>query len=155
MKCTPQEEAALRARFEEAFKLSADGNADLFGRQLGYLNGGYVRQVVSGEKPVRQAIIERVHAIKGGAFEGWFNGYVPWARVNSAPVMDVRRFSLPGLELAAAFDRLPDVPKKLQVYTALLDEFRRLAIELAPQPAAAPQTRALETGPRHALPRRQ
>lgn len=134
MKCTPQQDERLRQRFVEAFEKAAGGNADLFGRQLGYLNGGYVRQVVGGEKPVRQAIIERVSAIPG--YAGWFDGLVPWHQ-SSIPTPDTRKFSLAALELAGAFDRVPDGREKLRVYAVLLDELRRAAL-----PAAAPQTPA-------------
>ena len=48
----------------------AGGSADAFGRLTGYTNGGYIREVLNKKKPVREALIERVHAAKGMA--GWF-----------------------------------------------------------------------------------
>lgn len=137
MKATPQQEETLRQRFVEAFQLAAGGNADLFGRMLGHTNGGYVRQVVSGKQPVRQALIERVHGM-GGQFAGWFAGMIPWAEVPSgAP--DMRRFSLAGLELAQAFDSVPDGPGKMRLYAVLQDEIRRAQLppEARPRPVPA------------------
>lgn len=137
MKCTPQQDERLRQRFAEAFQAAAGGNADAFGRALGYLNGGYVRQVMSGEKPVRQALIERVHGM-GGQFATWFAGMIPWAETPSgAP--DMRRFSLAGLELAGAFDAVPDGPGKVRLYAVLQDEIRRAQLppEARPRPAPA------------------
>lgn len=64
MRSTPELDRKLRERLIEALNKSCEGNADAFARKLGHLNGGYVRQIVKGEKPVRESIIERVHAME-------------------------------------------------------------------------------------------
>jgi len=75
MRSTPELDRKLRQRFIEACASRSDGNADAFGRLLGYTNGGYVREIVRGVKPVREAIIERVHSLEG--LEGWFAPLLP------------------------------------------------------------------------------
>lgn len=71
MQTTPVIEAALRKRLQQAIDEFAAGSADRFGRLLGYTNGGYLREVLNGKKPVRDAIIQRTHAVKQMA--GWFD----------------------------------------------------------------------------------
>jgi hypothetical protein len=71
MQTTPAIEAALRARLRQAIDDFAGGSADRFGRLLGYTNGGYLREVLSEKKPVRDAIIQRTHAVK--EMVGWFD----------------------------------------------------------------------------------
>lgn len=71
MQTTPAIEAALRARLKQGIDKFAGGSADRFGRLLGYANGGYLREILNGSKPVRDAIIKRTHAVESMA--GWFN----------------------------------------------------------------------------------
>jgi phage repressor protein C with HTH and peptisase S24 domain len=49
-----------------------DGNRTDFGRRLGYKDGAFVRQMLSGEKPVTEKTIRKIEAIPGLA--GWFTG---------------------------------------------------------------------------------
>lgn len=71
MRSTPAIDEKLRLRLDEAVTKFADGNTDLFGRKLGYLNGGYIREAISKKKPVREALIERVHGTE--EMRGWFD----------------------------------------------------------------------------------
>jgi hypothetical protein len=75
VRTTPELDRLLRERFVAACKKETNGNADAFGRLLGYTNGGYVREIVRGVKPVREAIIERVQALPG--YAGWFADLMP------------------------------------------------------------------------------
>ncbi len=50
----------------------AGGSADAFARIVGYVNGGYIREALNGKKPVREALIDRVHRCSG--MEQWFAG---------------------------------------------------------------------------------
>lgn len=61
----------LRQLLADAVKKFAGGSADKLGRLMGYTNGGFIREIVNGKKPVRSAIIERMHKIEGAA--GWFD----------------------------------------------------------------------------------
>ena len=70
VRSTPEQDERLRLRLEQAVREFAGGSADAFGRLTGYTNGGYIREVLNKKKPVREALIERVHAAKGMA--GWF-----------------------------------------------------------------------------------
>lgn len=71
MRSTPAIDEQLRARLIEAVQKLDDGSADAFGRRLGYTNGGYIREVLNGKKPVREALIARANATKELA--GWFS----------------------------------------------------------------------------------
>lgn len=70
MRSTPVKDEQLRKRLIEAVDRLDKGSADAFGRRLGYTNGGYIREVINGKKPVREALIERAHAAEG--LRGWF-----------------------------------------------------------------------------------
>jgi hypothetical protein len=72
MRSTPERDAWLRERLIEAVKQFAGGSRDKFGRLLGYTNGGYIREIIDGKKPVREAILERACGVKELA--GWFEG---------------------------------------------------------------------------------
>jgi hypothetical protein len=60
----------LRQRLQEAVDKFAGGSADKFGQLIGYANGGYVRECLNRKKPVRESLIDRVHAAAGMA--AWF-----------------------------------------------------------------------------------
>lgn len=71
VRSTPEQDVRLRLRLAAAVEQFAGGSADKFGQLIGYANGGYVREVLNEKKPVREKMIERVHARKEMA--GWFN----------------------------------------------------------------------------------
>lgn len=71
MRSTPKKDESLRQRLAEAVERFSEGSADDFGRKIGYANGGYVREALSGKKPVREALIERVHGT--APMRGWFD----------------------------------------------------------------------------------
>lgn len=71
MRSTPAKDEALRQRLAKAVHDFAEDNTDEFGRMLGYVNGGYIREHLAGKKPVREAVIDRVHAHEKMA--GWFD----------------------------------------------------------------------------------
>lgn len=59
MRSTPKKDESLRQRLAEAVERFSEGSADDFGRKIGYANGGYVREALSGKKPVREALLVR------------------------------------------------------------------------------------------------
>lgn len=71
MRSNPERDAWLRERLREAVAVHANGSADKFGRMLGYTNGGYIREILDGKKPLRSAIIERAASVK--ALQAWFD----------------------------------------------------------------------------------
>jgi hypothetical protein len=71
----PEVDAAVRARLHEAVNKFTGGNTDAFARMIGYLNGGFLRELLAGNKPVRNAIVRRFEAVP--ELRGWFEGYVP------------------------------------------------------------------------------
>ena len=74
MRSTPDQDEQLRLRLEEAVRKFAGGSADKFGQMIGYANGGYVRECLKKIKPVRESIIERVHAHI--MMRGWFSAHL-------------------------------------------------------------------------------
>lgn len=145
MRSTPELDRQLQRRFAEAVEKATEGNADGFGRMLGYTNGGYVREILRGVKPVREAIIERVHGLAG--FADWFTPLLPAVVARDVGIGADSfgpRFSLPAIELAKAFDAAPEGVKR-RLYAILLDEIRRAAAPALPShlPDSAPNA------PRH------
>lgn len=70
MRSTPDLDRALEQRLREAVVRFAGGSADAFGQKIGYANGGYIREVLTKKKPVRESLIERVHAVP--EMRDWF-----------------------------------------------------------------------------------
>lgn len=144
MRSTPELDRKLRERFIEAVDKVSRGNAEDFGRKMGHLNGGYVRQVVAGKKPVRESAIERVHAIEGCA--GWFDRLLPGV---VAVDLDARagrdafwlQVSPEAREMARRFEDLPDDQNREHLYWTLLNLIRLAALDASstvPVPDAAP-----------------
>lgn len=77
MRSTPAIDQSLRARLQQAVDLFDAGSADAFGRRIGYANGGYIREVLLGKKPVREALIDRVHG--KNELADWFADLLPGA----------------------------------------------------------------------------
>jgi hypothetical protein len=93
MRSTPDQDARLRLRLIEAVEKVSNGNAEAFGKALGFNNGGYIRLCVreSGPRPVRETIIDRVHALPGMA--GWFDPVL--STVSAADLKAQQRLALP------------------------------------------------------------
>ena len=137
MKSTAEIDAALRARLHEAVNRFTAGNTDAFGRLLGYMNGGYVREMLVGNKPVRRAIIERANA--NPELAGWFDDFLP------KPVQPVQVLPADALRIAETFAKLPvesvaPADSRHQLY---IDIMAMLTARLAagPTTARAPQPR--------------
>lgn len=94
MRSTPAIDEKLRLRLAEAVTQFDDGSADAFGRRLKYTNGGYIREALAGKKPVREALIDRVHARPEMA--GWFNDVLPssWQASTVASAEPVARSTM-------------------------------------------------------------
>lgn len=128
MRSTPELDAKLRARLIEAVDALTNGNADAFGRRLGYTNGGYIREIIRNVKPVRESLIDRVHALPG--YEGWFAHLLPsvvaadLAQRTAASAFD-EPFSRAAMVLARDFDAVPAGPPKEVLYQVLRDQIRR------------------------------
>lgn len=126
----------MRHRLKEAVQRLADGSAEKLGRLLGYTNGGFVREIVTGGKPVGKAVVARMEDVPGG--RGWFNGAPGQAGVadvqvkygHGRPTAAAPKTKRPlpdqALGLAVRFDALPDGRLKDALYaamSALLDGF--------------------------------
>jgi hypothetical protein len=65
--------ARLRAELlEAAIQKVTGGNQTEFGRRLGYKDGAFVRQMISGTKPVSEKTIRKIESLPG--MGGWFSG---------------------------------------------------------------------------------
>jgi len=49
------------------------GNKIELARALGFKSGAFVHQMLSGIRPILEKTIDKVHAIKGGKYRGWFD----------------------------------------------------------------------------------
>jgi SOS-response transcriptional repressor LexA len=61
---------ALKAAIDKL----CDGNRTAFGRRLGYKDGAFVRQMLSGDRPITEKTIRTIEAIPG--MRGWFSKVV-------------------------------------------------------------------------------
>jgi len=72
MRRTPEIDAWLHQRLRLAVDDLEGGSADEFGRMLGYLNGGSVRQSLRGVRRVQQAILDRAETAADARLHDWF-----------------------------------------------------------------------------------
>ena len=139
VRSNPLQDERLRKRLQEAVDHFAGGSADLFGRKLGYTNGGYIRELLRGPKPVRGAVIERMDAVEG--MGGWFDDVV--APVTARDLAEARRPSTAGAglaeSLAAALCALDD-----EALAQARQALATLAASPDSQRAARALTRALD-----------
>lgn len=89
MRSTPDQDARLRARLQEAVDRFSDGNAEAFAKRIGFSNGGYIRMCLRADnpRPVRESVIDRVHAVD--EMRGWFDPVL--APVSAADVRSAAR----------------------------------------------------------------
>jgi len=59
------------ARMEAAIEKFSAGNKSEFGRRLGYKDGAFIRQMLSGDRPIREKTISAIEALPG--MRGWFS----------------------------------------------------------------------------------
>ena len=59
------------SRLEAAIEKLDGGNKSAFGRRLGHKDGGQVRQLIAGTRPITEKTIRKIEAFEGMA--GWFD----------------------------------------------------------------------------------
>jgi hypothetical protein len=59
------------ARLGAAIDKFSAGNKSEFGRRLGYKDGAFIRQMLSGDRPIREKTISAIEALPG--MRGWFS----------------------------------------------------------------------------------
>lgn len=138
VRSTPKLDEEMRARLEEAVTHFDAGSADAFGRRIGYTNGGYIRQVLTGKRPVREALIDRVHAVD--AMRGWFDAALASEPVDEADAQEAALLSaFRGLTSerarASVFGYIEGIQQGAQDVTAASEK---------PVPAAVTQARHVE-----------
>ena len=134
MRSNPDQDGRLRARLQEAVDHFSAGSADEFGRRLGYTNGGYIREILRGVKPLRSAVVDRMEAVKG--MGGWFDSVV--TPVTARDIAGSRKQPAAGPELA---ERLAAVLRALD--DDALDRARKALSTLADSPDSDRATQAL------------
>lgn len=104
MRSTPELDARLRLRLQEAVDRFAEGSADAFGRLIGYANGGYIRQSLrlDDPRPVRSSLIARINDVP--LMRGWFDSLIP-----PLVASDLRREDSPPPQVPTQRGRAQDV----------------------------------------------
>lgn len=64
-------QAARLERFKAAIDKVTDGNKTVFGKKLGYKDGAFVRQMLSGERAITDKTVRVIQGLPG--MKGWFN----------------------------------------------------------------------------------
>jgi hypothetical protein len=59
-------------RLQAAIDQLDDGNKSAFARRFGYVDGAFIRQMLSGKRPITDKFIRKVEAQRG--MDGWFDG---------------------------------------------------------------------------------
>jgi hypothetical protein len=118
----PQRQARLLALVEDA---EFAGRRVTLGQALGFRDGAYIRQLIEGERPISERLIERVHSMRGGKFRGWFDvDGEPDKNALSGEESDLvgRYRALTAWRRQAAFNAFDASPKALemaQIYDSL------------------------------------
>lgn len=53
------------------------GKKAVLGRALGFKDGAYVRQMIEGERPITEKLVQKIEVIRDGKFAGWFSAQAP------------------------------------------------------------------------------
>lgn len=150
-----EQEQWMRRRLDEAVRQLADGSADKLGRLMGYANGGFIREILKGTKPVGKAIVARIANVQGG--EDWFAD-APHKVTVMLPTKPnaIAGLSNRALNLAQRFDALTDpgdatkafarLSNILDVYEAEQREREHLQAS-ATTPTSPPRKRARQAVP--------
>jgi hypothetical protein len=149
-----EHEARMRRRLQEAVEQLAENSADKLGRLMGYTNGGFIREIVKGTKPVGKAILARINNVPGG--EGWFDKVAGLGLAYAQAVERVDKelsqkgslsdLSLRALSLARRFDSLSNDEHRRIAY-ALMDNALQQFESMPPAPAPAPRKPRRPPGP--------
>lgn len=63
-----------RARLADLLSSADFGGSKVeLGRALGYSSGAFIRQLLEGERPIREKTVAAIEQIKGAKFSGWFS----------------------------------------------------------------------------------
>lgn len=71
-------------RLKAAIDRLCEGNANEFGRRLGYKDGTFIRQMLNGSRPVTEKTITAVEGLPG--LRGWFGAGLFDANISPAPI---------------------------------------------------------------------
>lgn len=82
------------------------------GRALGFTGGAYVRQMLDGERPITEKLIEKVETMQGGRYACWFD---------EPDLSDAAR------QLAAKFDDLLPEAFRATAYASMVAQLEQIA----------------------------
>lgn len=101
-----------RHRLELAATRLTGGNVTALGRLLGYRDGAFVRQMLSGNRAVSDKTVRAIEALRG--MQGWFAGPASAAPVPALVAEPVARYDVPPTGLAGAAVAVPLVAVSLR-----------------------------------------
>ena len=70
-----EEQVFRRERLQAAVRDQFGGNETALGRQLGYQDGAFVRQMLKGRRSITEKTVAKVHSLRGMAH--WFDPSIP------------------------------------------------------------------------------
>ncbi|WP_311230745.1 MULTISPECIES: S24 family peptidase [unclassified Acidovorax] len=102
-----------RQRLKAAIDRLTNGNIAAFGRLVGYRDGAFVRQMLSGSRVVSEKTVRAVEALRG--MDGWFAAvyaYVPAHASEAVATYRVARDGIDDAAMSVALVKLSLVPGK-------------------------------------------
>lgn len=124
------------ARLAAAVDHVSQGNKTDFGRRLGYKDGAFVRQMISGIRPVTEKTIWAIETMPG--MKGWFD--TDGSIANPSPPSPAP-WPFPGISEKDVRALPPAHINELQGALALAIAQLKLRVEVAPAPKTASSTR--------------
>jgi hypothetical protein len=101
-------------RLQDAIDQLDNGNKSAFARRFGYLDGAFVRQMLSGKRPISDKFIRKVQEQRG--MEGWFNdrGYAQLSPLEAQIMAELRGRDVPEHVLSGVLALIQGFPEKKQ-----------------------------------------
>lgn len=101
-------------RLQAAIDHLDQGNKSAFARRFGYLDGAFIRQMLSGKRPISDKFIRRIQELRG--MEGWFDGpaYARLGPMEAQIMAELRDRDVPEHVLSSVLELVRGFPKKGQ-----------------------------------------
>lgn len=100
-------------RLEAAIDFVSDGDRTAFGRRLGYKDGAFIRQMLSGNRPISERTINKIERLP--KMQGWFalqtlgDHTTRKAGVNNVESIEARLHS----EVASKYNSIGDAARRV------------------------------------------
>jgi hypothetical protein len=101
-------------RLQDAIDHLDQGNKSAFARRFGYMDGAFIRQMLSGKRPISDKFIRKVQEQRG--MEGWFNdrGYAHLSPLEAQILAELRSRDVPDHVLSGVLALIQGFPEKKQ-----------------------------------------